>query len=54
MIDRTEIIELIKEQIKDQCGGKLETDLEYLRLTQSHIAQWIDLFGLTEEDLDAH
>jgi hypothetical protein len=51
MIDRTEIIELIREQIKDQYGGELELDLQYLKLDQPHIAQWIDLFGLTEGDI---
>lgn len=52
MIDRNDIIELIREQIKDQCGGKLETDFEYLQLLQSHIWQWINLFGITKEELE--
>lgn len=51
MIDRYEIIELIRQQIRDQYGGRLELDFSYLRIDQPHIWQWIDLFGLTEQEL---
>ena len=48
-IDRTEVIELLKQQIEDQgCTGD---DFESLALMQPHLFQWIRLFGFTEEDL---
>jgi hypothetical protein len=49
-VDRTEILDLIEQQIRDQYGGKLRIEFEYLQIDQPHIKQWIDLFGFTEED----
>ncbi len=48
-IDEAAVIELLKQQIEDQgCTGD---SIASLALMQSHLYQWICLFGFREEDL---